>query len=179
MQGSFFNNIVTGNLIEDIGETPARKKKECDKPLELESHEQRVLDDIHGILGYEQVNRRKMEFAPPWIVQKEVQEEYQPNWADSYVEVQDKIVPKDANVIGSHVVYKVKVEENNQKRLKARLCPHGNHDDEKNNVRKDSATAQFDGIRLLCSVATILRFRIGCLDIKGAYPQSGPIQRDI
>ena len=115
MQGSFLNNIVTGNPIEDIGEAPAGKTKESDRPLELESHEQRVLDDTHGILGSEQVNRRKMECAPPWIVQKAVQEEYQSNWTDSYVEVQDTDVPKDSNVIGSHVVYKVNVEENNQK----------------------------------------------------------------
>ena len=95
------------------------------------------------------------------------------------MEVQDTDVLKDANVIGSHVVYKVNVEKNNQKILKARLCPHGNHDDENNNVGKDSVTAQFDVIRMLCSVATILGFRIGCFDIKGAYLQSVPIQRDI
>lgn len=32
---------------------------------------------------------------------------------------------------------------------------------------------------MVCSIATILCFRLGCLDIKGAYLQSGPIRREI
>lgn len=64
-------------------------------------------------------------------------------------------------------------------RLKARLCPHGNRDKMKHQIRKDSATAQFDVIRLLLSIATILQLRLGCVDIKGVYLQSGPIQRKI
>lgn len=176
---SFFTNKAVGNPAEDIGDTPQGRAKAMEEPFELESQEQRVLDDIHGILGSEQVTRRKIEGAPPWVIQKAVKTEYDSNWADAYVEVKDRDVPKGANVIGSHIVYKVKVEENNRKRLKARLCPHGNHDDEKDSVRKDSATAQFDVIRLLCSIATILGFKLSCLDIKGAYLQSRPIQRDI
>lgn len=73
----------------------------------------------------------------------------------------------------------VKQEENGKKRLKDSLCPHGNRDKMKNNIRKDSATAQFDVIRLFCSIATILNFRLGFLDIQKAYLQSGPIQREI
>ena len=179
MHKSFFTNQAVGNPAEDIGDTPQGRSKEMEEPFELESHEQKVLDDIYGILGSEQVTRRKLECAPPWVVEKAVKSEYNSNWADAYVEVKEVDVPKGANVIGSHIVYKVKVEENNRKRLKARLCPHGNHDNEKDSVRKDSATAQFDVIRLLCSIATILRFKLSCLDIKGAYLQSGPIQRDI
>ena len=179
LHGTLFTNRVLGNPLEDIGDTPRGKDTEGDKPVQLESQEQRVLDDLYGILGSEQVTRRKMECAPPWIVEKAVTAEYTSNWADAYIEVKDEDVRKGANVIGSHIVYKVKVEENGRKRLKARLCPHGNHDIEKDSVRKDSATAQFDVIRMLCSLATILNFRLGCLDIKGAYLQSGPIQRDI
>lgn len=178
-QGSFFSNNVSGNPVEDIGDTMHGKIRKDDKPVELESEEQRVLDDIYGILGSEQVTRRKMECAPPWIVEKAVKTEYNSNWANSYIEMKDADVPKGANVIGSHIVDKVKVEENNRKRLKAHLCPHGNHDNEKDSIRKDSATAQFDVIRLLCSIAAFLRFRLGCLDIQGAYLQSGPIRRDI
>lgn len=63
--------------------------------------------------------------------------------------------------------------------MKARLCPHGNRDKMKNDVRKDSSTAQFDEILLLLSLASMLHFRLGCIDIKGAYLQSGPIRRQI
>lgn len=77
------------------------------------------------------------------------------------------------------MVYKVKNEENNVKRMKARLCPNRNRDKMKKTVRKDSAKDQFDVIRLLLSLETIFMFRIGCIDIKGAYLQSGPIKRRI
>ena len=71
------------------------------------------------------------------------------------------------------------MEENGVKRLKARRFPHGNRDKEKENMRKYSATTQFDVIRLLCSLDTVLVFKFGCLDVQGAYLQSGPIRRDI
>lgn len=93
------------------------------------------------------------------------------------LEVDERDVPRDANVVGSHMIYKVKSEENERKRLKGRLCPHGNHDDLKGKIRSDSATAQWEVIRLLLSLVVILRFFIGCVDIKGAYLQSGSITR--
>ena len=70
-----------------------------------------------------------------------VKMEIETNWGNAYVEMKEHDVSKHANVIGLHVVYKVKVEENGVKRLKARLCPYGTRDKEKDNVRKDSATA--------------------------------------
>lgn len=98
---------------------------------------------------------------------------------DIHDEVDERTIKGNANVIPSHIVYKVKNEENNVKRMKARLCPNGNRDRMKTTVRKDSATAQFDEIRLLLSLASIFMFRLGCIDIKGAYLQSGPVKRCI
>lgn len=85
----------------------------------------------------------------------------------------------DSNVINSHIVYKVKVEENIHMRIKASICPHGNRDKMKGKIRKDSVSDRFDVIMLLLSMATILGFHIGCIDIKSAYLQSGPIKRTI
>lgn len=64
-------------------------------------------------------------------------------------------------------------------KLKGWICPHGNRDVMKNDVRNDSATAQFDVIRLMLSVTAILPFRIGLVDISGIYMQSVPIKRKI
>lgn len=120
-----------------------------------------------------------MELAPRWVVDKSVKDELETNWSDAYIEVEETEVSRHANVITEHFVHKMKVEEGDKKRLKARLCPHENMDKMKSSVRKDSATAQFDFIRLLCCLASILHLRMGCTDIKGAYLQSGPIKRDI
>lgn len=177
--GSLFTKNNQGDPMQDVGELPQGTGTEQLEDIELKSQEQETLEEIHKILGSAQVTRRKMECAPPWIVNKAIEAELKSNCKDAYEEVMDADVPQSANVIGSHIVYNIKVEENGKKRLKARLCPHGNRDKEKDDIRKDSATAQFDVIRLVCSLATILGFRLGCLDVRGAYLQSGPIQRDI
>lgn len=91
-----------------------------------------------------------METAPAWLLEKNVDTEMKEAWCGAYIEVPRKEVPIGANVIGSHLVYKVKVEEGS-KRLKARLCPHENRDMERGSVRKDSSTAQFDVVRIVLS----------------------------
>ena len=73
----------------------------------------------------------------------------------------------------------MKTDEHGDRTLKARIVPHGNRDVEKDDIRKDSATAQLSVIRSLLSIVTFLGFRLGFADIKGAYLQSGPIQGDI
>lgn len=173
---SFYTKAAEGEQEKDIGDiyTAGPKKGE-----ELTSKEQDVLASIYEVIGSDQVTRKRMECAPQWILDKAVRSELEVNWKDAYVPIIESDVPRKANVITSHFVFKIKKEEGGKMRLKARLCPHGNRDKMKNDIRKDSATAQFDVIRLFCSMAAVLQFRLGCLDIKGAYLQSGPIQREI
>lgn len=168
---------AVGNSELDIGDiVPRGPNAEME---ELVSHKSRILEDIYRVIGGEQVTRRKLEFAPPWIVEMADKEELEDNWKETIEEVEEASVPKDANVIGSHFVYKVKNEEGNAKRLKARLCPHGNMDKLKGRIRSDSASVRFDVIRLMLSIATTKGFSLGCADVQGAYLQSGPIGRTI
>lgn len=74
---------------------------------------------------------------------------------------------------------KTKLEENGKIPLKARLCPHVNRDNMKQEVRKDSATAQFDAICLMIGLKTMLVLRLVCIYIKGAYLQNGSLKRFI
>lgn len=76
------------------------------------------------------------------------------------------------------MTYKIKLGEHG-KRLKARLCPHGSRNKEKDGIRKDSSTAKFDFIRLLVSIAACSNLSLASIDIKGAYLQSGLTKRDI
>ena len=57
--------------------------------------------------------------------------------------------------------------------------PHGNRDEEKDNIRKDSSAAQFDVIRILLAITTFLGMRLAMADVSGAYLQSGSITRQI
>lgn len=139
----------------------------------------RELEEIHDVIGSKQVTASRLTFAPPWILQEALKREHDSNWQGAYVEVREKDVCRGANVISSHVVYKLKTEENGSRMMKARIVPHGNHDDEKDDVRKDSSNAPLFVVRLLLSLVTFLCFRIGTADIKGAFLQIGPIRRNI
>lgn len=62
------------------------------------------------------MNYGEISSAPPWLIEKAVQAELAQNWKGAYEEVLEKEVPKGANVIGSHVIFKIKVEEGGHKR---------------------------------------------------------------
>lgn len=62
---------------------------------------------------------------------------------------------------------------------KVRIVPHGNKDLEKDNIGKDSSTAQFDVFRMQLAATTFISMRLAMADIKGVYLQSGPIRRKI
>ncbi len=168
----------TRDAQKDIGST-STPREPPQLYAELQSRKQLVLQQIFDEIGTSQVNRKSLEFAPPWILETAFEEEHDGNWKEAYTIVPEKEVPAESNVISSHVVYKIKTSESGERKLKARIVPHGNRDKEKNDIRKDSSTAQFDCIRLVLSIAAIFNFRLALADLKGSYLQSGPIKRDI
>ena len=66
-------------------------------------------------------------------------------------------VPREANVINSHVANKINVTEEKNLKLKARIYPHGNLDKDKDGIRKNSAAAQFLMIRPMLSLSALTR----------------------
>lgn len=96
---------------------------------------------------------------------------------ESYEEVEDEDVPDDAKILSSYIVYKWRADEEEERKLKACIVPRGNEDNDRASIRKDSANAKLAIIRLLVYLVTFLRFSIKTADIKGAYLQSGPIER--
>jgi hypothetical protein len=62
-----------------------------------------------------------------------------------------------ANVLSTHSFLKFKFEDGNY-RLKCRLFPHGNRDEERDALRKDSSTAQSSVIRLVLVIAMLHKF---------------------
>lgn len=77
------------------------------------------------------------------------------------------------------VACKIKVDEDDSHKMKARICPHGHRDKDKEGTRKANASAQFPNIRLMLSVSALFGFQIGSIDISAAYQQSGPITGEI
>ena len=129
---------------------------------------------------------RQAQFIPYYLLEKADQAELNKNWTPNMVEVPMSEVPPNANVIGSHFVYKVKVdsimsEGKSVKRLKlkSRLCVHGNKDAERDSLRTDAAVVSHMGFILVYSMACIMGMVIAKADIRGAYTQSGKAKRDV
>lgn len=61
--------------------------------------------------------------------------------------VQRSQVPRDANIMSSHVVCKIKVEDHDSFRLKARTTVHGSEDSDRENLWSDCFTCAIIEIR--------------------------------
>lgn len=145
----------------------------------LKSEKQALLQQIEKQIGSKQVTAAALQFAPDWVMLDAIESELSENWKDAYLEVNANNLSKDANVIGSHFVFKVKADIDGSLKLKARLVLHGNRDRDRFTVRRDSSSADLSVVRLLLSLSVMLRLEIATADVKGAYMQSGRIQRDI
>lgn len=136
--------------------------------VNLQRDDTRTLDEIHDVIESKQVTASQFSLAQPRIVTDSHKSEHESNWDDVCIEVNEQDVSKNANVTRSYVVYKIKTAEDGIRRLKTRIVPHGNHDDEKDDIRKDSLNAPLFVIRLLLSLAMFFSFRIGTVDINGS-----------
>lgn len=85
----------------------------------------------------------------------------------------------NCNIISSHFVFKAKTDEDGAKILKDRMVKHGNIYDDKDLINKDEVAANLFVPRILLSIGTIMGFKFGVADIKGAFMQSGSISLEI
>lgn len=90
-----------------------------------------------------------------------------------------KTLPQDANIIGSHTIYKVKMNDDKTLKLKARIAPHGNEDDLKHLLTKDCAICPPTGMHILESIASLYGWKIVRGDVKTAFLQTGKPNRDV
>ena len=101
------------------------------------------------------------------------------NFLKHCISVHRSKVPTNANVISSHILYKIKQRDDGSLTCKARIAPHGNEDRDRLNLKTDSACCPPIGIRVLFSVCQLYRWHLSKIDIKGAFLQSGNAQRDV
>lgn len=69
-------------------------------------------------------------------------------------------VPSNANVISSHTLYKIKIEEDNKLMLKARIASHGNEDSTKDVLKTDCCICIPIGIRIFTTIAALKTMEI-------------------
>lgn len=71
---------------------------------------------------------RQLQFTTPWIIEKSDAEEHDNNGINAYIPVKEESVPLNSNFINSHIVFKLKVNEDGDRSLNSRISPHGNRD---------------------------------------------------
>ena len=156
----------------------AEERSEEIRGKTLQSTEQKVLAQLYQKYGSEQFTQSAARGIPDWAYAKALEAELK-NWEGHYQQCSIAEIPPGSNIVGSHVVYRIKKNEDGNFRFKARLVVHGNEDASKDDIRKDATTAHLTTIRLILSLAVCYGFQSGQIDIKAAYFQSGPIRRRI
>ena len=92
-----------------------------------------------------------------------------------FIPVSRHEVPRGLNIIPSIVIYRWKESG----RLKARICPRGDLDRDKEQLRVDAPTALPTHVRLFCSLAASKKWEIRSCDVTTAFLQTGPMDRAI
>lgn len=88
-------------------------------------------------------------------------------------------IPTNANIISSHTIYKIKVNDDQSLKLKARIAPHSNEDSLQFSLRSDCSMCPPLGFRIIASIASICKWRLSKLDVKTAFLQTGEANRDV
>ena len=94
-------------------------------------------------------------------------------------EVSREAVPHNANVISSHVLYKLKINDDNSFKLKARIAPHGNKDSMQSELRSDCCMCSPTGLKIVLMTAAIFKWKLVKADVKNAFLQTGLAERDV
>jgi Reverse transcriptase (RNA-dependent DNA polymerase) len=140
---------------------------------DLSRDEQRLLAEAFDAVGSKEVSSSALSSLPPWVIEKAVGTERQ-NYMNVVEETSYAQAGPHANVLSTHSLLKIKIEDGSY-RLKCRLVPHGNRDEEKDALRKDSSTAQSSVSRLFLAIPMLHKFSVGSIDVVAAYLQSGPL----
>lgn len=145
---------------------------------ELNCNEKRVLSDMLTHFGNRSLLQFQAQGLPKYVTTKAFAEEEEP-FKKSVTEIHASKVPADSNVISSHTIYKIKVGYNGERKLKARIAPHGKEDSLKLHLHYDCSQCAPTGVRLIFSMATIFKWLRSKDDLKSDFLQTGRDERDV
>lgn len=148
------------------------------KIVSLPSTEQRVLNELMKAFGKTLfMHHHAQAFEQFPLTNSYVAEEAE--FTKTVHVVKRASVPLDANVKSSHVVYKAEVNYNASLKLKARIAPQGNEYTDKQLMRTECSVCAPVGIRVVTTVAIFRGWHEIRIDLKKAFLQTGPAQRDV
>lgn len=94
------------NVINSLADVIQSKGDVCGSTLHIEK--QFNLQQIKKEIGARQGTHSSLEFCPSWIVDQATEIELLTNWNGAYITSSESSIPQGANLISSHIVYKIK-----------------------------------------------------------------------
>lgn len=64
--------------------------------VDMSGDEAEALNELHAVVGSEQVSYDRIASEPKWLIEKAEQKELNDNWKEAYEEVNENDVPKSA-----------------------------------------------------------------------------------
>ena len=144
----------------------------------LPSNEQEILSEMMDVLGQKPFLFHHAQGFDQSVMLKAYQLEQEKYFKHVKPVPRKKALP-NANRISSHVVYRIKVEDDQSLKLKARIAPHGNEDSEIEFLKSDCAMCWPLGIRIVVSVSTCRKWLIVKTDTEMAFHQTGTAGRHV
>ena len=144
----------------------------------LASNEQDVLRNIMDTLGNKAFMRHHAEgYQQPVLIKAYNEEESE--FLKTVSVIPRSALPPNSNVISSHTIYKIKVNDDDTLKMKARIAPHGNEDSIKAELKSDCNMCSPSGIRIILAFAALKGWIVTKADVKAAFLQTGLALRDV
>eukprot|EP00173_Palmaria_palmata_P002678 Plantae.Rhodophyta-Palmaria_palmata.ctg2798.p1 GENE.Plantae.Rhodophyta-Palmaria_palmata.ctg2798~~Plantae.Rhodophyta-Palmaria_palmata.ctg2798.p1 ORF type:complete len:702 (+),score=86.29 Plantae.Rhodophyta-Palmaria_palmata.ctg2798:107-2212(+) len=128
----------------------------------LDSIAQDALKQYYSRFGSKEFNRKAAEGLPSFVLDNSYEEEKENFSAivKPVVALTIKTNNKKPNIISPHCLYKIKTLDDGSLKCKCRIAPHGNEDDDNDNLRTDSASVTPMAFRIVLSICTLKKFFI-------------------
>lgn len=147
-------------------------------PMTLKSSEQELLQSMMKVLGQRPfLLHHAQGFDQSAMVKAYRLEEEQ--YLRTVKVIPRPQVPADANIIGSHTVYKIKTKDDDSLKLKGRIAPHGNEDSDTIHLRTTCVMCPPLGIRITFTVSVTRKWKIKRVDAEVAFHQTGAAERQV
>lgn len=144
----------------------------------LQSNESNVLQNMISVIGNPPFLLHQAQEFPRYVLMNKYDAEER-EFKKHVRCVPISEIPSNANMTSSHTIYKIKCEDNQSLRLKARIAPHGNEDSIKDSLQSDCCMCSPTVIRTMVTILSVRHWKLISGDVKTAFFKTGCATRGL
>ena len=137
-----------------------------------------AIEAYFRIFSYKEFMLHHAEELPPHSVWNVYRDE-EPKFMKTVGQFPSNKVLKNSNIVTSHAIYKLKANDDGSLKMKARIAPHGNKNNDRDKLKTDSSQCPPSGIQILTLIATMIQWPISKIDFVSPFLQTGDANRDV